>query len=125
VTRESFIRYMQSQRRDLHIDWEFIEGVYFRTREPGPPMLSVPVETLEWMLSIGLQADLEDGVEGTEDACFVLELAWCFDRFLLRGTQVGRVSLEAHVKERLRLAMVATRGGEDCKSALSLGLSRY
>ncbi|KAK1831877.1 hypothetical protein QBC39DRAFT_350381 [Podospora conica] len=79
LPRGRFLRFMERIRNVLELDWEYQE------------------------------ATLEAGAEGTAQASYVLEIAWCFDRFLQRGTQVMTEDLSSHVTERLKHRLKATQ----------------
>jgi hypothetical protein len=111
MTRHAFFEFMQSQRRKLDLDWEYVDGKRFLVVHAHLRMSLKHARPLERniLLTMCLTAEIESGTEGTDSAYFVLELAWCFDRFVLRGTQVSKQQLPTHIEERMKSAAVDTR----------------
>ncbi|KAK0749675.1 hypothetical protein B0T18DRAFT_407322 [Schizothecium vesticola] len=79
LPRGQFLRFMERMCDVLELDWEYKEGT------------------------------VEAGAEGTAQATYILEIAWCFDRFVQRGTQVMTEDLPRYLTERLQHRVNVTR----------------
>ncbi|KAI0517489.1 hypothetical protein F5B22DRAFT_645670 [Xylaria bambusicola] len=60
-----------------------------------------------------VQTDVEQETAGTDEASFILDCSWCYDRFILRGCQMMTSAVNEYMKARVAQRFQATRGGTE------------
>lgn len=80
-----------------------------------PPSYDRPHSKYGGAADIYVTETLDNGMEGTIEASFVLELAWRFDRFILNATQVPTVGLGEHMARRIEHRHAVVTKTNNCK----------